>query len=216
MSNQKGFSKTAIIIIVLILIGGAYFVFNKKEKNVPSKTTKNQSNQSSQSIGGELSMSNWKIYRNKKNGLEFKYPADWKIQEYTTGNIDNGVNIGLDPIETISQSSYETLDRTPGLITIGLGKKNPLNVLEKGYFESLEKSEVGQGISARKIEEKTGENEPNPYYFNRHILTYYFGNKINYFESYVESDFTVKYVSDLNDQYLKIFNQIISTFKITH
>ena len=29
MSNQKGFSKIAIIIIILILIGGAYFVFSK-------------------------------------------------------------------------------------------------------------------------------------------------------------------------------------------
>ena len=79
MFNQKGFSKTAIIIIVLILIGGAYFVFNKKEKNVPSKTTKNQSNQSSQSIGGELSMSDWKTYKiaNDQFGFEIKYPPVW-------------------------------------------------------------------------------------------------------------------------------------------
>ena len=67
-------------------------------------------------------------------------------------------------------------------------------------------SQVGQGISARKIEEKIGENEPNPYYFNRHILTYYFGNRTNFEEDYVESDFSVKYVSNLSDKYLKTFN----------
>ena len=136
-----------------------------------------------------------------------------------------GVSVGLDPLETVpqsfyyenllDQSSYDTMGRTPGLITIELGKKNPFNVFEKGYFESLEMSQVGQGISARKIEEKIGENEPNPYYFNRHILTYYFGNRTNFEEDYVESDFSVKYVSDLSDKYLKTFNQILSTFKIT-
>ena len=214
MSNQKGFSKIVLIIIVLILIGGVYFIFGKKEKNIPAQNIENESSQSSQLIGGDLSMNEWKTYKNEKYGLDFKYPSNWKIQEYKSGNIENGVSIGLDPMKTISQSSYETLDRTPGLITIALGKKNPFNVLEKEYFESLEKSEIGQGISARKIEDKTGENEPNPYYFNRHILVYYFGNSS--FGDYVESDFSVEYVSDLNDQYLKIFNQILSTFKITH
>lgn len=216
MFNQKGFLKIAIIITTVVLIGGTYFVFSKNRENIPAQNTEDQNSQSGSSVGGDLSMNDWKTYRSEKYGLEFKYPADWKIQEYKSGNIDKGVSIGLDPMETISQSSYETLDRTPGLITITLGKKNPFNVFEKEYFESLEKSEIGKGISARKIEEKTGENEPNPYYFNRHILTYYFGNKVNYFQSYVESDFTVEYVSDLNDQYLKIFNQILATFKINH
>ena len=79
MSNQKGFSKTAIIIIVLILIGGAYFVFSKKEKNVPSKTTENQNGQSSQSSDGDLSINNWSTYKNNKYDFEFKYPPSLKI-----------------------------------------------------------------------------------------------------------------------------------------
>ena len=49
MSNQKGFSKVAIIIIVLILIGGAYFVFIKREKNIPTQDNENQNSQSSKS-----------------------------------------------------------------------------------------------------------------------------------------------------------------------
>jgi len=45
MSNQKGFSKIAIIIIVLILISGAYFVFSKKDENISFLNTENQSDQ---------------------------------------------------------------------------------------------------------------------------------------------------------------------------
>ena len=55
MSNQKGFSKLAVIIVALILIGGAYFVFNKKDKNIPSQNTENQSNQSNQFSNKNLS-----------------------------------------------------------------------------------------------------------------------------------------------------------------
>lgn len=77
MSNQKGFSKVAIIIIVLILIGGAYFVFSKKDKNIPAQNTENKNSQLSQSIDGDLSMNNWKAYRNDQYGFEFKYPTNW-------------------------------------------------------------------------------------------------------------------------------------------
>ena len=49
MPNQKGFSKIAIIIIVLILIGGACFVFSKKDRSISIQDTKNQNSQSSNS-----------------------------------------------------------------------------------------------------------------------------------------------------------------------
>jgi hypothetical protein len=53
MSNQKGFLKIAIIVIVLILIGGAYFVFSKGDKNIPPQNITNQNSQPNQSSGGE-------------------------------------------------------------------------------------------------------------------------------------------------------------------
>ena len=48
MPNQKGFSKIAIIIIVLILIGGVYFVFSKKDGSISIQDTENQNSRSNQ------------------------------------------------------------------------------------------------------------------------------------------------------------------------
>jgi len=75
MFNQKGFSKIAIIIIVLILIGGACFVFSKKDRSISIQDTKNQNSQSSNSSADQLSTDNWKTYN--KYGFEFKHPPIW-------------------------------------------------------------------------------------------------------------------------------------------
>ena len=79
MPNQKGFSKIAIIIIVLILIGGVYFVFSKKDKDISMQDTENQNSQSNNSSADQLAMDNWKTYKNNKYGFEFKYPPSLKI-----------------------------------------------------------------------------------------------------------------------------------------
>ena len=75
MSNQKGFSKVAIIIIALIVIGGAYFVFSKKSGNISIQDTENQNSQSNNSSADQLSTENWKTYN--KYGFEFKHPSEW-------------------------------------------------------------------------------------------------------------------------------------------
>ena len=92
MFNQKGFSKVAIIIIVLILIGGAYFVFSKKDKNIPTQDTENKSSQSSQSIGGGLSISDWKTYKNDEYGFELKYPSVWTLRDGNKDYKSTGLN----------------------------------------------------------------------------------------------------------------------------
>lgn len=45
MFNQKGFSKIVVIIVALVLSVGSYFIFNKKEKNVPAQSAENESSQ---------------------------------------------------------------------------------------------------------------------------------------------------------------------------
>ena len=97
MSNQKGFSKIAIIIIVLILIGGAYFVFSKKVENIPAQNTENESSQSSQSIGGDLSMSDWKTYRNEEYGFEIEYPKNWLLKDNKINEFDYKIIEFIEP-----------------------------------------------------------------------------------------------------------------------
>lgn len=96
MSNQKGFSKVAVIIIVLILIGGVYFVFSKKDKNIPSLNTVEQNNKinsiknininsiypASGSIGTKITLI----------GENFKQP--YKEVEDEWGLLDVSINFG--------------------------------------------------------------------------------------------------------------------------
>ncbi|MBM2817814.1 MAG: hypothetical protein HW401_404 [Parcubacteria group bacterium] len=70
MPNQKGFSKVAIIIIVLILIGGAYFVFSKKDRKISIQDIENKDSQSNQSFGKDLS---------KNSAIN---PKDYSLVEY--------------------------------------------------------------------------------------------------------------------------------------
>ena len=87
MFNQKGFLKIAIIIIVLILIGGAYFVFSKMDKNIPAQNTENQNSQANQSSDVNLPMDNWKTYRNHKYGFEIKYPNNFVVSRQTDDSL---------------------------------------------------------------------------------------------------------------------------------
>jgi len=213
MKKQEGFIK--ILLIVIAIIAVALFVYMRtgnKTETIPSNIAENKTDSSSQASEKDITV-DWKTYRNDKYGLEFKYPADWKIQEYKFENKDAVIYIGLDPLETVSQSTFETMDVSIGLISIGF-KENNANAIDKKIYESLETSNIGQGISARKSEEKTGENGPNPAYYNRHMITYYLGNKTEYGDYFI-NDIEIKYVSVLNDKYLKTFDQIISTLKFT-
>ncbi|HCI04414.1 TPA: hypothetical protein DEW47_00300 [Patescibacteria group bacterium] len=72
MPNQKGFLKIAIIIIALILIGGGYFVFNEKDRDISIQDAENQNSQLNQSSASS---------GNDNVSTEIN-PKDYSLEEY--------------------------------------------------------------------------------------------------------------------------------------
>lgn len=98
MPNQRVFSKIAVIIIIFILIGGVYFVFSKKKNNIPSQDTEKNNSQSSQAIGGDLSMNEWKTYKNDQYGFEIKFPENWLLKDTEVNKFDYKVIEFIEPV----------------------------------------------------------------------------------------------------------------------
>ncbi|HWR73520.1 MAG TPA: hypothetical protein VN604_10140 [Nitrospirota bacterium] len=158
--------------------------------------------------------SGWKTYQNEKHGFEIQYPGEWKLQEYTMREGSAVVSVALDPKKTISQETSETMDVPRGLIEISFCEDDCNNSINAAISAQLPDVKIGYGnsVHAKKQERITGENEPNPAYSNKRIITYYMG-PVERFGDYIICDIIITYLSDLDDKYLKDFNQILSTVK---
>lgn len=207
MQNQKGFVKMLVVIIIFIIIVAIVYVkmnsltITDNAENIADDFPISESSSSSSVATVDNVAKNekvaWKTYGNDKNGFEIKYPGNWKMKEYKDNN-GKIISVAFDPADVASQSSFETLDTPAGLVGIKLAENNSHVI---GY-EDFEPVEIGQGIVAKKFEEKTDDNGPSPAWYNKHAITYYIGDKIK-----------IEYVSDLDDKHLKTFNQIISSLK---
>jgi hypothetical protein len=163
------------------------------------------------------STTNLQTYRNNAYGLEFKYPKNWKFQEYYyPKEIFDPLEImevGIDPASLISEKEAQTLDIVPGLVSIlfDSGNKEAPGIAKASYADlSLPEINIGafNSIKAKKYEEFTGNDGPNPAYYNKHLIQY----------TVLINDsklIRIYYTSNLNDTYLQNFSQILSTFKFT-
>jgi len=208
MQNQKGFVKIlAVVIVIIVIVAAVIYVkmnlltitdnFENPTDDFPISESVSSSSVATADNIAKKETVDWKTYRNEKERFEMKYPANWKIKDYK-GVDGNVIWTAFDPLKISYPLAFENLDLPGGLIEIRLAQDNRFVI---GY-EDFETVEIGQGVSAKKFEEKTDDNGPNPAWDNKHVITYYVGDKIE-----------IRYSSNLDDKYLDTFNQIISTFR---
>ena len=198
MPNQKGFSKIAIIIIVLILIGGAYFVFSKKDRSVSIQDTENKDDQSSQSSVESLSVGNWKTYKNDKYGLDVKYPENFVVSRQT----DSSLYLASD------QSCFDKIKKaSPGYVEKGCSYYLMLiqdnKIIEEGVGVVREVVKIS-GLSGEKIinqSSKTGDE------YASITIQFEKGNKWYIFNV----------INNMSDNHIAkdTMDKILSTFKFT-
>jgi|SRR3989344_760620 len=89
--DQKGFANIALILIIIVLVGaGGYFIFYKKSEPITQQTPTPQNptppatqtqNNNSQTTATQDKTASWKTYTNTKYDIEFKYPSSLALTE---------------------------------------------------------------------------------------------------------------------------------------
>jgi len=217
MPNQRGFSKIAIIIIVLILIGGAYFVFSKKGENVIVQNAKNQNSQSSNSSIDQLSTDNWKTYRNDEFGFEIKYPFSWLYKDVSDANLSAYLVLGAKKdfdnniLPVFSMGARE--ENGAMWIAYGAEIDNDENIAITKSIESLLEEKEYRHTAEIKKEEDIIVNGKNGKII--YIKGNQSSNNIDRWVFIPGDDGFLYLLGIVFDKplYSDIFNQIISTFK---
>lgn len=94
MNKQKGLAPILIVLLIALGIGG-YLIYQKQAKPVavpqqtsestpvPAPTFESTNSVASSSPNGAGEFANWKTYTNTKYGFIVNYPSDWKVGEFT-------------------------------------------------------------------------------------------------------------------------------------
>jgi hypothetical protein len=77
---QKKF--VLLVLIVLIIVAGGVFVWNKKmNQEVPKNSLKEEVKTAENTDTNNVDTSDWKTYRNEKYGYSMRYPKGWYVDD---------------------------------------------------------------------------------------------------------------------------------------
>lgn len=195
--------KTLVLVIVLLVITGAFYYFSPKNRAVIRDGNDDQ-------LVNDTS--GWQTYKNSEHGFEFKYPADWFLEDCSNNtsynlnlmldkskpdcSIDKGGRINIVTYNNQSSYFYKYYDDYK-INYLDIGGKNLKQV--SGYYEI--KSPEGKKLSSEPLE--------------KFILTYmphdYQDVVFSYGELYALKK--VDYNSGLNIEpdYSQVYNDLISS-----
>jgi len=137
--NQKRFVNIILVVLIVVFVGVVGYLTLVKKPEAP--TTTNQPQPTTTIPITQDTTDNWKIYRSEKYGFEFRYPADWKVnegysvsargfvqlQEIKNGEvvaIAGGINIIKKPISSPIDSSYEKMFVSDARCPVAAGSRN--------------------------------------------------------------------------------------------
>lgn len=206
--RQKGFAPILIIFLVLIAIGGAYY-FGTKRGNVfptptqtPTSITTSTPTQITPTVKPTADpTANWKTYANSSYSYQIKYPSDWSviredkdkpafktIVQLTPNNSTNNLP---SVVVVIEQNTFDTV-------------YNGLKEISERYKGTFKQFTVNNLITnANKAEFITGAGDSD---YNIQVI--FEKNKLAY-----NIEFLSNNPPDPNE--IKLFDQILSTFKFT-
>ncbi len=202
MPNQKGFTPIILVLImvtVIGIIGGGYLVYRKylnplylpKHDNPPINWEAVQNSNPESSSSAETA--NWKTYTNNKFGFTIQYPENWEIEgdnpikvDIVISSLDNSSNLIISPIAEARFSTDRNRDKKLANGTLRtVGGRTA-----KEYKENIEDEFTDVFVRDIQLEDINGLNWTKP-------------NEISY------------WVDTSQPSLVKIFDQILSTFKFT-
>jgi hypothetical protein len=192
--NQKIFASIVIVLVVLFGCGVCYFFINKQSQI--SETA------------------NWRTYTNEKFGYTIKYPNDWAYREYP----DTQTGAGFRPINQPNEVQYE-------FINVGAygSAENEYNVPFDEYVKEAAITEIQNYEKLNSIKQITTDVGIKAYettwiYYDMRSKEKGTSLPITYidYQKTVGSKYKTIQINLGNKDYMKIYDQMISTFKFLH